>query len=418
MLARICVSVALFGCLTDNVVQGQIKTTPGSVPATPKESWLWLEQIYDDYVQVSLLKHRSAIGDFLIRNYESGGDCAQKNADHVGLVTPEIRKAATSEVDVLVRLGQISKSERDDRIEQKVSNAVKSLADELAAHCGEMTTRYVRFLESGAKFRTETMFLDNERPLLEIRDDVLAGKSDLQMASVTAWDGIETSQIVRSRTNAGAYSNIRPDRMLGPADVFSIGRLDVQKGKPVNLIRLMAHESDPPVIEKVAFRGETAVKIILNKIGNSASYLEFICLPKKGYAFASVRVVVGGKLLSSEVSGDFTETSLGFWFPSESTREWYNPGKDSKSTVLARRTEFVAINPPKFNTELDDSLFHLNSDPRFTKLSRLDRPVKAEKSTPVVPETSKPRFVLLWIINGVVVLAILAVVRFKRRQKS
>lgn len=396
---------------------GAPKESASKENTSPK--WRWAEQVYESYLDISRIKYRSATGSFLIRTYDAtqngpNSPGVMRNAEHLELVEKQIREAASDELGILVKYKKMTPKERDERLEQLVAERLRALSVELAEHVNAINTRFVRPYESGAKLRLETLYLDNNTPLTELRRQIQSGELNVEPA-VTAWDGKECTLISRNRTDDRSFGNVKPENPMGPNPVFTLGRLD-PKQPPINVVSFFARESDEPVYEDTEWHGEKAIKVRIFKAADTKSYLEFIILPNKGNSFALIRLVVGGNLMSSETNKDFSKTSLGFWFPCDSTRESYGRDNASGKFVLKMRSEFLAIDPPSFDIDVDDALFNLKNDARFNRLKRYDLLEKPpEQKLEPIPEKSSFNYrILLILLNVLVVCAILYGYRRRR----
>ncbi|MEI8382769.1 MAG: hypothetical protein WCJ09_21745 [Planctomycetota bacterium] len=371
-------------------------------------------------MDISRIRYRSATGSFLIRTYDANKNGpnspgVKRNTEHLELVEKGIRDAASDELAILVKYKKMTPQERDERLEQLVAERLRALSVELAEHTNAVSTRLARCYESGAKLRLETLYLDNVAPLTELRRQIQSGELSVEPA-VTAWDGKECTLISRNRTDDRTFGNVKPENPMGPNPVFTLGRLD-PKQPPINVISFFVKDSDEPVYDDIEWDGEKAIKVRIIKAADPKSYLEFIILPKNGNSFALIRLVVGGNLMSSETNKDFRKTSLGFWFPCDSARESYGRDDQSGKIVLKLRSEYLAVDPPSFDIDVDDALFNLKNDARFNRLKRYDLLEKPpERSLEPIPEKGNFNYrMLLILLNVLVVCAIFAYGNRRRR---
>lgn len=408
--------------VADDPVHAEVARSESSSKENASAKWRWAEQVYESYLDISRIKYRSATGSFLIRTYDANqkgpnSPGVKRDAEHLELVEKQIRDAASDELAILVKYKRMTPQQRDERLEQLVAERLRALSVELAEHSNAISTRFVRSYESGAKSRLETLYLDNETPLTELRRQIQSRELNVEPA-VTAWDGKECTLISRNRTDDRSFANVKPMNPMEPNPVFTLGRLDMQRTPPINVITFFATESDEPVYEGMEWGGEKAIKVSIIKSADPKSYLELIILPKKGNSFALIRLVVNGNVMSSETNKDFSKTSLGFWFPCDSTRESYGRDHESGKIALKVRSEFLAIDPPSFNVDVDDTLFNLKNDARFNSMKRYDLLEKPpERSLEQVPAKGRPNYRMLIILLNVLVACAIFVVWYGNRRR-
>jgi hypothetical protein len=225
----------------------------------------------------------------------------------------------------------------------------------------QVTVTIEDYYLSGSKFRKDQWTV----PEMDNDQEIMAYLKQLHPNpdSIFTWDGRTYSTLAPSKLEGD------PSVGLGPGPNFlSLTSNPGHRDKPAflaygreveskNLLKLLREQGQPVSIEKTSWNGnEEALLLRIGEKGSVGFLMEMTILPNKGYVLARSRAMWGGAPQVEEEYGDFIQTSAGFWVPLKIKRLAYKLS-ENQVPFISSSVEMIAIEEPKVNIEIADSIF-------------------------------------------------------------
>jgi len=270
---------------------------------------------------------------------------------------PQLKSDAQIRAEVDRTVQEVIDNSKDkDKITAQIPLIRKQLEDQYRR---TTSTSLDTYYLSGAKQRTDRWMLTDDRPLDEIRKGVPRFSQEADYSVV--WNGRAEGIFDRSSLKETQTPGHQPLQRLvlssnppkAQDNFLSYGR-----GADDNLLTIFRKQGLPISVDSTTYKGEDALTLRIGAKNTVGFLLEATVLPNKGYVMAESSVKMAGAVQMIERYDEFTLTSAGFWIPKKIFRESY--GLDERRVpVLRARLEMIALQDPKVNIPLDDSLFSL-----------------------------------------------------------